>query len=103
MSLTRIDRDAMKRAIEIVRRRDQKSREQIDEMLRDDKFEEVGSFAAFSAQIDALHLLPWQPPPLYAVRGEALELRERMERLGLSKFEPDPVAACEAAEAKAAS
>jgi hypothetical protein len=85
-----------------VRQRGGKSREQIESMLATDKFEEVGSFAAFSAQCDALHLMPWEAPPLYASQGEALELRERMDRLGVSKFEPDPVAAIAEAEAKAA-
>jgi hypothetical protein len=76
--LSKVDRDAMKRAIAECRRRDAKSREQIDSKLATDKFEEVGSFAAFSAQIDALHLLPWQSPPLYAVHGEAAELLKKL-------------------------
>jgi hypothetical protein len=52
----------------------------------------------------ALNLLPWQSPPMFshitrpAREEHAIELLRRLLDAGLSKYEPDPVAACEAAE-----
>jgi hypothetical protein len=76
---------------------------------------DVATFAASCAQSRALDLPPWQPPPCNignmasaltdtdeqrGYRAAAL-LRQRMARCGVSRWHPDPVAACEAAEAEA--
>ena len=63
--LRAIDRDAMRRAIEIVRRENFTRREQIDEKLTREPWEEVGAFASYAAQCTALKLKPWQAPPCY--------------------------------------
>jgi hypothetical protein len=83
---------------------------------RGDSWEEVARYAAFHMQVASLHLPPWQPAPCgignmasaladpdeqRGWRSAAL-LRQRMERCGVSKYHPDPVAACEAAERAAA-
>jgi hypothetical protein len=74
----------------------------------------VARFAAGCAQGRGLRLPPWQPPPCdiddiaaaVAVADEqrghraAALLRQRMERCGVSRWHPNPVAACDAAEAK---
>jgi hypothetical protein len=65
MSLSRIDKDAMRRAIAMVRARDKRSRDHIDSMRRTDPFEEVGTFAASSCQSRNLGLKPWQCPPVW--------------------------------------
>ena len=113
MTLTRTDKAAMRRAILTIRQRDEASREQIDAMLKTDTFEEVGAFASFSAQSRALRLQPWETSLLYvgnldaALRlpfgglskdREAAELLQRMIANGISKYEPDPLAALAAAE-----
>ena len=80
-------------------------------MLRDRPWERVGRFAASCAQSRALGLQPWQSPPCRASladlnqpyddpRGarESAELLKKMLALGLSKFEPDPLAAIAGAE-----
>ena len=100
MSLTETDFDAMARAIAAARRESPTRAKQIDAMLRNEPWEDVGRFAAFSAQIEALHLQPWESTVVYADSREARALRRRLFAAGLSKFEPDPVAACEAAEAE---
>jgi hypothetical protein len=47
--LSAVDRDAMERAIEIVRHRDQASAIQITDKLAREPWEEVGRFAAYLA------------------------------------------------------
>jgi hypothetical protein len=110
--LSQVDRDAMKRAIEIVRQRDAASRDQIDHKLRDEPWQEVGEFAAYSCQCDSLHLKPWQDPPCVinlasALREpfgdqraerEAAELLKKILAAGLSRYEGDPLQALDRAK-----
>jgi hypothetical protein len=110
--LSPIDHDAMARAIEIMRHRDQASAIQIADKLASEPWEEVGRFAAYGAQGDTLRLRPWQWPPCWIAdieaelaappdqsgRQRAAELLQRMLAAGLSRFEPDPLAALEQAE-----
>ena len=74
--------------------------------------EEAMRCAGF-AQMTALRLRPWEAPPIvsddevgdptkYGSRPQEVELRQRMIELGISVFEPDPIAAIEAAEAERA-
>ena len=103
--LSQTDRDAMRRAIEIVRRESFTSREQIDEKLTREPWEKVGAFAAYSAQCTALRLKAWQAPPChtrgftnnpsdsYGHRPAEMKLRDDLLAAGLSVLEPDPEAA----------
>ncbi len=72
-------------------------------------FEEARRCAGF-AQMITLRLKPWEAPPIvsddevgdptkYGSRPQEVELRQRMIKLGVSLFEPDPLAALAAAEA----
>ena len=65
------------------------------------------------AQMITLRLRPWEAPPIvtddevtkpdrYGSRPQEVELRQRMIKLGVSVYEPDPIAAIEAAEAERA-
>jgi hypothetical protein len=82
-------------------------------MRRTDDLEEVGSFASYSCQINSLHLRPWQTAPMWVIdieaplreppndqRGNyhAAQLLRQMLDAGLSRYEPDPLAALDAAE-----
>jgi hypothetical protein len=69
--------------------------------LRNEPWADVGRFAAFSRQITSLGLRPWESTVVYADTPEAHALLRRLKAAGLSRYEPDPVAACEAAEAEA--
>jgi len=69
-NLTDIDRGAMTRAIETVRK-SRARRRQVDDMLASRPFERVGRFAAFSCQMDALHLDPWETPPVWITDVDA--------------------------------
>src|SRR5262245_48320543 len=114
MTLSAVDREAMERAIEIVRHRDKARAVQIADKLASEPWEEVGAFAAYTAQCDALRLKPWQwppcwiadiaaePPPDHSGRRRAAELLQRLLAAGLSRYEPDPLGALERAEAGAA-
>jgi hypothetical protein len=70
---------------------------------------DVGKSAAYHCQIVSLGLLPWEIPPCYAMARPAVYDHQRASRrllgrmldAGVSKWHPDPVAACEAAEAEA--
>jgi hypothetical protein len=110
--LSRIDHDALQRAIVIGRKRDRATLRQIDEMLTERPRHEVGKFAAYGCQCDALHLKPWQWPPCWAEvndrdsggadsvfgYGAAAELLRRLLAAGLSRYEPDPINALARAE-----
>jgi len=116
--LTPTDRAALELAIEVTRKESPARREQIDDFLSSPlwirPWIEVATFAASCAQSRALRLPPWQIPPCHigniataladtdersGYRAGAL-LRLRMERCGVSKWHPNPVAACEVAEAE---
>ena len=105
------DRAALELAIEVTRRESPARRRQIDDFLSSRPWFETATFCARCAQERALHLPPWQVAPcnLYQddLEGDprrggdaALALLQRMQRCGVSKWHPDPVGACEAAEAK---
>jgi hypothetical protein len=75
--------------------------DQIDRMLEDRDWFEVARFAAAYCQCRALNLKPWELPPVWVGVGEdpeAEKLWKRMRRAGVSKYHPDPIGACEAAE-----
>lgn len=99
--ITDTDRDAMTRAIAAARRESATRRKQIDAKLRKEPWEVVGRFAAFSAQIESLHLQPWESTLVYADTPEAHALLRRLKAAGLSKYEPDPLAAIAEAERRA--
>ena len=115
--LTDVDRAALTLAIEVTRNESAARRQQIDNFLATREWIYVATFCAGCAQSRSLRLPPWQPSPCFVgdmaaalantdeqsgYRAAAL-LRQRMERCGVSRWHPNPVAACEAAEAEAKS
>jgi hypothetical protein len=102
--MNRNDRDALRRAMEICRAESPGRSRQLDAKLKDEPWEEVAKFAAHCCQSRALRLFPWQDPPMYGAvdiswRDEdAARLLHQMLSLGVSKYEPDPMAAIEAAK-----
>jgi hypothetical protein len=103
--LTDVDRDALARALALVRAsKDPGRRVQIEGKLREEGWFEAASFAAYSVQNRVLGLKPWQDPPCFGHLGDdpaAAELQRRLEAAGLSIFEPDPEGALAAREAGA--
>jgi len=119
MKLSRVDREALTRAIEICRtpRKDDPGRpEQIDHFLATRPWFNVATFAAQCCQRDALRPKLWQPTPCRIADVEATlargndgingayaaaKLLKRMLAAGLSRYEPEPLKAlAEAAQAR---
>ena len=108
--MTRIDRRALRLAIEVCRREPGRD-EQITAKLKTETWESVGRFCSTVAQGRKLDLKPWQLCPCDVLPAEvetspphhqahaAFELQRRMLRLKISKFHPDPLAAIAEAEA----
>jgi|SRR6266851_579011 len=109
--MTPIDRAALELVIEVTRRESPARRQQIDDFLSSPMWIrpwfDVATFCASCAQSRALNSPPWQPPPCNigniaaalddpdeqrGYRAAAL-LRQRMERCGVSRWHPNPVAA----------
>ena len=110
--MNEIDKAALALATESVRKESPSQCQRIDDRLAaDEDWTDIGKSCAYHRQIVVLDLMPWQSPPCYAdlvalrepfgdprAAREGAELRQRMERCGVSKWHPDPVAACKAAE-----
>jgi hypothetical protein len=61
-AMRRTDRAALRRAIAMARSESPARSEQLDAKLKSERWEEVGAFAAFSCQMRALRLKPWEAP-----------------------------------------
>jgi hypothetical protein len=114
-ALTDLDRDALARCIPIARRIEPIISRAIDTILARDGWEEAAAYACFYCQVMSLGLMPFETPPaqMNLAAGlnlpfnsknrerEGAELLKRMIAAGVSRYEPDPVRACETAEAEA--
>jgi Arc/MetJ family transcription regulator len=115
MKLSRADREALERALALVRAESKQERERVDEMLANEGWERAARYCAYACQDRALHLRPWMTPPCwlrtdadvaaalaqpYGVDGKraAGELVQRLLAHGLSRYEPDPLRALEPVE-----
>jgi hypothetical protein len=104
--MLRVDQDALRRALEMAKAESPGRKEQLESKLAEEPWEDVASFAAYCCQNRTLKLKPWQTPPCDARRDvpddrKAYALAERLTAAGLSIFEPDPIAALAAIEARA--
>jgi hypothetical protein len=105
--LSDLDRRALERAVAIEQTRNEASRDQIDRKLRGEPWLKVAVYCAERCQEISLHLEPWEylPPcavevnevdaPGYEHQGvrKSAALLRRMLRAGVSRYEPDPLAA----------
>jgi hypothetical protein len=111
MALKQVDREALTRAIALARAESPARARQIDAMLAERRlWLRVAAFAAYGCQCDALHLKPWQSAPCHLTDVKpiddpqrhglfaAWDLRRRLLAAGLSAYEPDPIAALNAAK-----
>ena len=71
--MKRVDRDAMRRAIEEVRSWVGPDAEQLLQKLAAEPREDVGRFASYSAQDVHLQLRPWQTPPSWLCNDRDVE------------------------------
>jgi hypothetical protein len=103
--LDEVDLNALRRALdETMAEPDPSRREQMLYKLRTEAWVEVARFAAAHRQRVMLGLRPWQIPPCMGSKRDpaALALLDRMLMFGLSRFEPDLLAALDEAEAEEA-
>ena len=99
------DREALQLAMTMAREPPDGRGEQIDHMLEKRDWFQVARFASAHCQCRALRLRPWELPPAWVEVGddpEAEKLWKRMRACGVSKYHPDPIKACEAAEKQVA-
>jgi hypothetical protein len=107
-----IEQDALTRALEMERAKGGVAQPRIERMLETESWWDAATFAAYSCQIDSLHVQPWQPVPCQIGDADAViaagndgtmghyaaaKLLQRLLRAGLSEYEPDPIAALERA------
>jgi hypothetical protein len=109
--MNKVDRNALKRAIALACAESPERAHQIRSMLKTQPWKEVATFAAECCQSRFLRLKPWQDPPCdvdsdaipnsdgIGETAEAQALLQRMLRVGLSRWEPDPLAALAKVEA----
>jgi hypothetical protein len=101
--MTPQDREALQRALQL------EAGDVIDQMVRARGWEDAARWAASVCQIRNLKLHPWEcepagtdnvevPTDSYGTRQNEVALLRRMLDLGLSRFEPDPLAAIERVE-----
>ena len=102
-----VDRDALTRSLEMLRRREPSRNWQLDAKLKDEGWFATAAFASFCMQCDNLHLEPWEDAPVHADPDDPNEpdkaaqaLLRGMLVLGISEFEPDPLTAIAAVESK---
>ena|SRR6516164_9267204 len=107
--LSRVDRDALRRSLEIARAESKVEREHLASIEAREGWVSAAESASYHLQVKNLKLKPWHCPPCACFsdevglgygrsRAEVL-LRRRMLGAGLSLYEPDPVAALERVEA----
>jgi hypothetical protein len=116
--LSDVDREALERALDMVRQESPAQRKQIDDMVVERGWDKAAGFAVYCCQDNRLKLAPWQMPPCW-IRGnldallaapvadhdyrgqrQAALLLRRLLAAGLSKYEPDPLVALARAEGK---
>jgi hypothetical protein len=102
--LTQNDIAALELALKLMREESEGRAQQLALKLAEDGWWSTARFAAYSCQVDSLHLKPWEHPPCWVddpddyPDREAVRLLKRMEAAGISKYDPDPMAALEAAK-----
>jgi len=102
------DRLALKRALDTASKADKGRAKQLADKLRNEPWEDVAAFAAYCVQWRALRLKLWELPPCSVEEDDpnprdkaAQALLRRMLAAGLSRYEPDPMAALEAKKLRA--
>lgn len=96
--LNAVDREALERCVEIACQDKRAGRaEQIEWMIATNGggWFEAAIFASFCCQMNSLRLKPWESPPVHGREEDpkSWRLLQRMLKLGISQFEPDPAAA----------
>lgn len=103
--MTSRDADALRRCL-LVALNDPDHRDRFLAQIEADGREEAERSAAYTVQYRAMRLKPWESPPCWAApdgsstNADCAALATRMIAAGLSRFEPDPLAALERATSR---
>jgi hypothetical protein len=106
--MTPTDQAALELAVAAARKDPAEARRIDHKLARGDDWLDIATSCAYHCQMVSLGLLPWQSPPCTAHITEprrderAIALLHHLLAAGLSRYEPDPVAALERAEAERA-
>src|SRR5262245_45506171 len=98
---TKADLEALQRAVEMTLTDPDRDRvKQVEDMLKERDWYDVATFCSYHQQVNNLRLKPWESPPCWIggdaiIDPEIMELGNRLERAGLSLYEPDPLKALE--------
>jgi hypothetical protein len=99
LTTTTVDQKALERCMQLAMREPGR-KQQLESKLQDEASDDVATFACYCVQSDNLVLKLWQEPPCWANEFEAhprdkaaQHLLRQMLRAGLSRYEPDPMAA----------
>ena len=84
--MTRRDRDALTRAIEMANTLDPAIVQAVEAMLKSRTWEEGGEYAAYHCQMRSLRLRPWQCPPCDA-NGEVIPPKATATATGPTKLD----------------
>ena|SRR5258705_13273761 len=106
------DLEAMRRAIATLQA-DPERRDSVEGMLQKQGEQAAGLFAVGLLQVRNLRLKPWECPPCdtynvkdpsdcYGQRPNEVRLLQRMLAAGVSRYDPNPMQAITAAEARPA-
>src|SRR5262245_44236046 len=104
MTTETVDQEALERCMQrAMLERGRKA--QLESKLKDGSWHEVAEFACYGVQWENLALKLWQHPPCWANEHDphppdkaAQHLLRQLLRAGLSRYEPDPMAALAAAK-----
>jgi hypothetical protein len=101
------DRRALERCIEIAKRRPSRAEQLEGKLQQGDPWIEVAELACCVVQSRVLNLKPWQLPPCNEDEDDpdpydrdAQKLLRQMLAAGVSRYEPDPLAALQQAKRK---
>ena len=100
VTITKLDKDALKRAMQVAGAEPDRAEQLAGKLTSGESWTEVAEFAAYCAQGRALRLRPGDSAPCaMAEAGDdprdaaGRALLRRMLLAGVSRFEPDPLAA----------
>jgi hypothetical protein len=103
--LSRVDRDALRRALVIARAESTTYCEHLAGIEEREGWVSAAQSASYHCQVRSLRLKPWQAPPCHGGPDEIgvgygnttgeVRLRLRLRAAGLSLYEPDPAGALE--------
>jgi hypothetical protein len=93
LDLDDVDRDALRRALKIAMKDPSEAKRLQARLDAGEPWTQVAQSVVYGLQYAALHLCPWQSPPVWDDGAESSALLDEMLAHNISQYEPDPAAA----------